>query len=39
MDIKFSKFEALKELIDTEIKSKLNSIRLIPKVEGKEKHL
>ncbi|HHT38708.1 MAG TPA: DNA mismatch repair endonuclease MutL [Mollicutes bacterium] len=36
MDIKFSKFEALKELIDTEIKSKLNSIRLIPKVEVKK---
>jgi len=33
MDIKFSKFEALKELITAEIRSKLNSIRLIPKIE------
>jgi DNA mismatch repair protein MutL len=36
MDIKFSKFESLKELIDNEIKNKLNSIRLIPKIEAKE---
>jgi DNA mismatch repair protein MutL len=35
MDIKFSKFEELKDLITTEIKSKLNSIRLIPKIETK----
>lgn len=36
MDIKFSKFEELKELIDTEIKAKLNSTRLIPKIEVKK---
>lgn len=35
MDIKFSKFEALKELLNDEIRNKLNSIRLIPKVETK----
>ena len=35
MDIKFSKFDALKELINDEIKAKLNSIRLIPKIESK----
>ncbi len=36
MDIKFSKFEELKELIQAEIKNKLNTIRLIPKIETKE---
>jgi DNA mismatch repair protein MutL len=35
MDIKFSKFDALKELIDSEIRNKLNSIRLIPKIEAR----
>jgi DNA mismatch repair protein MutL len=35
MDIKFSKFDTLKELIDNEIKNKLNSIRLIPKIEAR----
>lgn len=35
MDIKFSKFDVLKDLLSTEIKNKLNSIRLIPKVETK----
>lgn len=33
MDIKFSKFEALKDLINDEIRGKLNSVRLIPKIE------
>jgi DNA mismatch repair protein MutL len=33
MDIKFSKAEMLMELISNEIKDKLNSIRLIPKIE------
>jgi DNA mismatch repair protein MutL len=36
MDIKFSKFDALKELLDEEIKSKLNSVRLIPRIEPKK---
>ena len=35
MDIKFSKFDALKELLYDEIKNKLNSVRLIPKIEAK----
>ncbi|MDD2203304.1 MAG: DNA mismatch repair endonuclease MutL [Bacilli bacterium] len=39
MDIKFSKFDALKDLITNEIKAKLNSVRLIPKVENKVKIL
>lgn len=36
MDIKFSKFDGLKELLNTEIQAKLNSTRLIPKVETKK---
>lgn len=36
MDIKFSKFDALKELLNNEIKFKLNSINLIPNVKLKE---
>lgn len=36
MDIKFSKFDTLKELISNEIKNKLNATRLIPRVESKE---
>lgn len=36
MDIKFSKFEELKELVSEEISNKLNSISLIPKIETKE---
>lgn len=35
-DIKFSKIEELKTLISNEIRSKLNSINFIPKVEIKE---
>ncbi|MDD3048427.1 MAG: DNA mismatch repair endonuclease MutL [Bacilli bacterium] len=35
MDIKFSKFDALKDLIEIEISNKLNSINLIPKIETK----
>lgn len=35
MDIKFSKFEDLKQLINDEIKKQLNGTRLIPKVETK----
>lgn len=34
MDIKFSKKEALKELISLEIKNKLNATNLIPKIEN-----
>lgn len=37
MDVKFSKFEQLKELIETTIKSKISSINLIPNIEAKEK--
>ena len=33
-DIKFSKLEELKELIDSTIKENLNKIRLIPKIEA-----
>lgn len=35
-DIKFSKLEELKELIDITIKENLNKIRLIPKIEANE---
>ena len=35
MDIKFSKLDTLKELIESTIKSKLNTTRLIPKIESK----
>ncbi|MFA5407980.1 MAG: DNA mismatch repair endonuclease MutL [Bacilli bacterium] len=37
MDIKFSKFDALKELINTKISEALNSIRLIPRIESSKR--
>ena len=38
MDVKFSKFEELKELVFNMIRNKINNINLIPNIEAKEKH-